>query len=164
MRSYQFVGSIIRDQSVVWSAATITPFCVVRALCIVNVTMEYIDYLEYHVPPPPRMRLPRYHDYNPFNDLTDEEFKDRFRFSKEAVNELIEVLTPRLGVPDNRAYHSIPNWKKVLVALRFFADGTFHRETGDLLNVCESASCQIVHKVALAICLELNLLRLSAAF
>ncbi|XP_054259916.1 uncharacterized protein LOC128984604 [Macrosteles quadrilineatus] len=119
--------------------------------------MDYLDYLDYHIEPPPRMRPARYHDYNPFNDLTDDEFKDRFRFSKEAVNELIELLTPRLGFPGIRANpNTIPNWKKVLIALRFFADGNFHRETGDLLDVSESAACQIVHKVASAICSELK--------
>lgn len=44
----------------------------------------------------------------------------------------------------------------MLVVLRFFADGNFHRGTADLLDVSEATACQIVHKVALAFCLELK--------
>ncbi|XP_054287726.1 putative nuclease HARBI1 [Macrosteles quadrilineatus] len=117
--------------------------------------MEYLDYLDYVRIHPPRIPG-RYRNFNPLNDLSEEEFRDRFRLSKDAVNELIELLTPRLRAPDPRGPHGIPIWKKVLIALRFFAVGSFHRETGDLLDCGESTACQIVHKVALAICLELK--------
>jgi hypothetical protein len=96
-----------------------------------------VDYLDYVRVLPPRIQPARYHNYNPFNDLSDREFIDRFRFSKQSVYNLIDILGPRLGNPDPRAQHRIPNWKKVLAALRFFADGTFHRETGDLLDCGE---------------------------
>ncbi|XP_054260198.1 putative nuclease HARBI1 [Macrosteles quadrilineatus] len=117
--------------------------------------MEYLDNLDYVRIHPPRIPG-RYRNFNPLNDLSEEEFRDRFRLSKDAVNELIELLTPRLRAPDPRGPHGIPIWKKVLIALRFFAVGSFHRETGDLLDCGESTACQIVHKVALAICLELK--------
>lgn len=118
--------------------------------------MDYLEYLDYDDDVPVRLRPVRYRNFNPFNDLTDKEFQSRFRFNKEAVRELVHILTPRLGVTDMRAPHSTPNWKKVLVALRFFADGTFHRETGDLLGVSTTACCRIIHQVAKAICLEMR--------
>ncbi|XP_039279735.1 putative nuclease HARBI1 [Nilaparvata lugens] len=117
--------------------------------------MDYLEYLDYQEP---RLWRRCYPIFNPFEDLTDEEFRSRFRFNKDAVKELIELLTPRLGgaPPDRRAHHSIPIWRKVLIALRFLADGTFHRETGDLLNVSTAASCRIVHSVAIAICVAMK--------
>ncbi|XP_054290776.1 putative nuclease HARBI1 [Macrosteles quadrilineatus] len=97
----------------------------------------------------------RKRENNPFVDLCEDEFKDRYRFSKNSVRELIELIRPSLEGTSTRGTR-LPLWKKVLVALRIFASGTLLREAGDLTNISESSACRYVHKVALAICRKLR--------
>ena len=41
--------------------------------------------------------------------------------------------------------------QQVLVALRFYATGTFQKVTGDLFGVSAFAACPVIHKVSRAI-------------
>uniref|UniRef100_A0A0A9WTT4 Putative nuclease HARBI1 n=1 Tax=Lygus hesperus TaxID=30085 RepID=A0A0A9WTT4_LYGHE len=108
--------------------------------------MEYLEYLDYE--PNGTRRHRDDNASNPLDDLSDGEFKDRYRLSKESVGMLVEMLAEYMESMDPRAPHTVPLWKKVLVALRFFAEGTLHRETGDLLGVSEATACRCVHQVA----------------
>lgn len=91
------------------------------------------------------------HDENTFDQLTEEKFQERFRFSKDNTRKLLRIRSPGLQTFDHRA-HAIPKRKQMLIALRFFAIRSYHREIGDLSKTSESTTCSTIHKIAFLIC------------
>ncbi|KAK0155520.1 putative nuclease HARBI1 [Merluccius polli] len=87
---------------------------------------------------------------DPFRRYNAEQFRCRYRLSKRAVRRLIALLADQLG-SRGRGNMPVPIAHKVLLALRYFATGTFLRCCGDMINVHESTVCRVVHRVARAI-------------
>ncbi|KAK0145505.1 putative nuclease HARBI1 [Merluccius polli] len=88
---------------------------------------------------------------DPFRRYNAEQFRCRYRLSKRAVRRLIALLADQLG-SRGRGNMPVPvAHMKVLLALRYFATGTFLRCCGDMINVHESTVCRVVHRVARAI-------------
>ncbi|KAK0147965.1 putative nuclease HARBI1 [Merluccius polli] len=87
---------------------------------------------------------------DPFRRYNAEQFRCRYRLSKRAVRRLIALLADQLG-SRGRGNMPVPVAHKVLLALRYFATGTFLRCCGDMINVHESTVCRVVHRVACAI-------------
>lgn len=113
--------------------------------------MEYLEYLnenQHAQQRPARVLVDR---SDPLHYFDDTAFQDRFRMSKENAVEIISLLEPRLSCLSLRG-RPLPISLQVLLTLRFFASGTFHRETGDLCGASEATVCRIVHKVSRAIC------------
>jgi len=80
---------------------------------------------------------------NPIEHLHNEAFKKRYRFTKETVMYLMQILDLRIG-----RSHSVPVLFQLLVALRYYATGHFQRTDGDLLMFSQPTVCRIVKKVS----------------
>ena len=72
--------------------------------------------------------------FNPLEEYDDEDFRWRFRLRKDSVNDLAKILHKDLQHQTRRGPPLTP-MQQVLIALRFYATGTFQRVIGDLL-VC----------------------------
>lgn len=67
--------------------------------------------------------------YNAFNDLNDIEFKKRYRLSKNAVHFVIGLVADELSSNAGHAADISPSLQ-ILVALRYYAKGSFQIEIG----------------------------------
>ena len=109
--------------------------------------MEYIEYTDYEVHvyrPVLRER------FGPLNSFTDEEFRSRFRMYKQAFLNLLAIVS--IPTSPNKRGNAIPPVIQLLVALRFYADGTFMRETGDFFNISRSSASRIIRRITQVIC------------
>ena len=84
-------------------------------------------------------------------DYDDKEFRDRFRFSKDNVNYITNLIEPALCRPTQRSY-AIPAETQVLLALRYFATGSPMKVIGDTLGYHISSVSRAVRDVSGALC------------
>ena len=87
---------------------------------------------------------------NPLEGYDDEDFRLRFRLTKDSVSDLVKILDKDLQHQTRRGLPLTP-MQQVLIALRFYATGTFQRVIGDLFGVSVFAACTDIHKVSRAI-------------
>lgn len=66
------------------------------------------------------------------------------------VSDLVKILAKDLERQTRRGLLLTP-MQQVLIALRFYAIGTFQRVIGDLFGVSVFAACRVIHKVSRAI-------------
>ncbi|KAH7982300.1 hypothetical protein HPB52_003833 [Rhipicephalus sanguineus] len=96
----------------------------------------------------PKIRRPALRDRgNPMELYDEEHFHARYRFTKNAVRQLLAML-PLQESGDNRGQH-VPPMLQLLMALRFYGAGTFQTVTGDLVRILQSTVCRAVGKVTL---------------
>lgn len=84
--------------------------------------------------------------FNNFQRWNDEEFKMRFRLSKETV----AMLEERFGeviAPKTKRNHAISAMDQILLVLRFCATGCMLQTIGDFCGIHKSTAGQIVKKV-----------------
>jgi len=87
---------------------------------------------------------------NPMNSYSDNEFKTRFRLSKEsAINFLSFIIedlkrTSKRGLP-------VPPLYEFLIVLRFYANDSFQIVSGDLVNISQPSISRSVKRVSRAI-------------
>ncbi|KAK4871968.1 hypothetical protein RN001_016092 [Aquatica leii] len=95
--------------------------------------------------PRPKIYRKRLH---PFAGYDDVDFKARFRFSKETVLHLMETfnLDDILSYGTNRN-HPVSPINQFLLALRFFATGSYQLTLGDHLNLHKSTVSRTVSRV-----------------
>lgn len=94
-------------------------------------------------------RFRRYNDTTN-NFLNDHEIKSKFRFNKETIEYLITLLSPDL-LPNTRRNRSLSVETQVLVALRFFASGSFLEVIGDTFGFPKSTVSRCISAVAKAL-------------
>uniref|UniRef100_A0AAY5K197 Putative nuclease HARBI1 n=1 Tax=Esox lucius TaxID=8010 RepID=A0AAY5K197_ESOLU len=75
---------------------------------------------------------------------------ERYRFSREGVIYIINLLEPHIKCSTRRS-QALTTSQTVCIALRFFASGTFLYTTGDAENLVKSAVCRAIRKVYLAL-------------
>ena len=92
---------------------------------------------------------------NPLDKYDDTDFRLRYRFSREVVLTIIDDVQEDL---QGRLFKAsdIPPSLQVLLAMRFFATGSFQRTAGDLHGGSISTTHRIIHKVAAAIAMRKN--------
>ena len=83
-------------------------------------------------------------------DFTDNELRSRYRFGRESIEFLVELLRDDLERPTSRN-HTLSTTVHVLVALRFFASGSFLQVIGDTLGLSKSTVSRIVNNVSYAL-------------
>ena len=88
--------------------------------------------------------------FNPLEEYDGEQFRLRFRFRKDSVFDPVKILDKDLQHQSRRGLPLTP-MQQVLIALRFYANGTFERVIGDLFGVSVFAACTVSHKVSRAI-------------
>lgn len=117
-----------------------------RDLCATKRLRNYANRRNTHV-----RRVRHLRDrFNPLEEYDDEAFRLRFRLRKDSVSDLVKILAKDLEHQTRRGLPLTP-MQQVLIALRFYATGTFQRVIGDLFGVSVFAACRVIHKVSRAI-------------
>lgn len=117
-----------------------------RDLCATKRLRNYANRRNTHV-----RRVRHLRDrFNPLEEYDDEAFRLRFRLRKDSVSDLVKILAKDLEHQTRRGLLLTP-MQQVLIALRFYATGTFQRVIGDLFGVSVFAACRVIHKVSRAI-------------
>ena len=84
------------------------------------------------------------------SNFTDEELRSRYRFGRESIEFLSELLRDDIE-RDTSRNHALSTTVQVLVALRFFASGSFLQVIGDTLGLSKSSVSRIIGQVSLAL-------------
>jgi hypothetical protein len=80
--------------------------------------------------------------------LTDDAFFKRFRFTRDGFQYLLDFLGDDLPeADDNRGRPFTPS-TQLLVALRYYATGSFQIVHGDLQGVSQPSACRIVRRIS----------------
>nr|XP_046482675.1 putative nuclease HARBI1 [Neodiprion pinetum] len=85
---------------------------------------------------------------NPFEFYSEQEFKRRFRFSKDGI---MYGILPRIEaalVSANNCGLPIPPVMQLLICLRFYATASFQLVNGDLMTISQSTVSRIIHRVS----------------
>ena len=76
---------------------------------------------------------------NPLDNMSEGETLSRYRVNEEAIYNLCELLHEDLSHPSKRS-NALPPMVQLLIALRFYASGSFQAVTGDVYTVSSSLS------------------------
>lgn len=100
---------------------------------------------------PPKIRERRFRQHEIFlDDFSDEELRSRYRFGRDSIEFLTEILEEDLQRPTKRN-HALSPTLQILVALRFFASGSFLQVIGDTVGLPKSSVSRVVRDVSLAL-------------
>ena len=93
---------------------------------------------------------------DPLNHYSEEELRSRYRFGREGINVIVELLSDEIA-PSTRRNHSLSATEQVLVTLRFLATGSFLEVIGDtFLSYDKSTVSRVVRRVTLALASKVN--------
>ncbi|KAJ8043251.1 Protein ALP1-like [Holothuria leucospilota] len=87
---------------------------------------------------------------NPLDSYSDKRMHKYYRFTRNGVMRVIDILEPLLQNQTERS-HAIHPHVQVFVALRFFATWDFYSSTSVQHGISESSVCRIVQRVTNAI-------------
>lgn len=87
---------------------------------------------------------------NIWNKYDDEEFRARFRFPKRTVETILRKIGHQIE-PTTKRSKAIDARTQILIALRFYATGSFQEVLGDLATCDKSTICRVLQKVTNAI-------------
>jgi hypothetical protein len=91
-----------------------------------------------------------YKEVKGVEDYTEGGLRARYRFGREALGFIVDVLRTDLERPTKRG-HALSPETQVLIALRFFASGSFQQVIGDTIGVDKSTVSNVVRDVSLAL-------------
>ena len=98
-----------------------------------------------------RQRLPRvFNRHLPWEGFLDEELIKRYRFSRESILFIARLIEDEVR-PLTRRNQAISTEQQLLIALRFFASGSFLQVIGDTHGYDKATVSRIVRKVSLAL-------------
>ena len=86
--------------------------------------------------------------------LNNPEFNRTFRFSKPAVDALVEMVYDLLIFDGGNKNYPVSPLQQVLVALNHYAGGQFQRTSGLCGGISQPTVCRIVKRVTEAICIH----------
>lgn len=92
---------------------------------------------------------------NPMDVLTDQELIMNYRFDRRTIYDLAEMVEEDLQ-PQTMRNHALLPVMQILIALRFFACGTFHSVLAEVFHVHFSTVSRVVYRVARALCRKIN--------
>nr|XP_034192316.1 putative nuclease HARBI1 isoform X4 [Osmia lignaria] len=85
---------------------------------------------------------------DPFDCFDEEEFRRRYRFTKDSVlNGILPTIEAGLQKGNNRGL-PIPPAMQLLICLRYYATASFHLILGDTMNVSQPTVSRIVFRVS----------------
>ena len=106
--------------------------------------LELVD----NIPRNNRNSRRRYHfDYENYDE---EQFRSRFRLTKDGFRTLLDMLRHNLS-PNNERGRPIPADIQLLLTLRFYATGTFQLACGDLCDISQPSASRIIKRLSGAI-------------
>ena len=85
---------------------------------------------------------------HPFDVYDDVDLFDRYRFRRHDIMDLVDLVDDNIEISNRKG--SLTTTLQVLVALRFFACGSFQLVVGDLFGVSKSTVSRTIHRVAAA--------------
>ena len=88
-------------------------------------------------------------------NFSDHELRARFWFGRQAIQYVTDLLTDDLR-RNTRRNHALPPLQQVLIALRFFASGSFLQVIGDTAGVDKSTVSRVVTNVSNALSRKQN--------
>jgi hypothetical protein len=99
----------------------------------------------------PRRRRALRERINPFDLYDEQEFKMRFRFEKQTILWLCDLIGPEIE-PITRRRKPVTALNQILLTMRYLATGGFQQLLGDTFAVHKSTVCvtiqRVVHKIA----------------
>ena len=96
----------------------------------------------------------RMHDID-LRNFSEDELKSRFRFGRDSIIFLVELLREDLERQTSRN-HALSPTVQVLVALRFFASGSFLQVIGDTVGLPKSTVSRTIRDVSAALISKRN--------
>ena len=84
---------------------------------------------------------------NPFEEFTDEEFKNRYRLYTETALSLVNLIADELQLSTTKNKF-VPPFLQIAIAMRFYAKGNFQITDRDLISVSQPTVCRIIHRVS----------------
>ena len=104
---------------------------------------------------PPKIRERRFREHEIFlDDFSDEELWSRYRFGRDSIEFLTEILENDLQRPTRN--HALSLTLQILVALRFFVSGSFLQVIGDTFGLTKSSVSRVVRDVSLTLAQKQN--------
>ena len=88
---------------------------------------------------------------HPLDAYDDVDFKSRYRLRRATVMDIIDVITDDIQSGHDGRNQDLTPTLKTLLALRFYATGSFQTVAGDLHGVSTSAAHNAIHDVSRAI-------------
>ena len=92
---------------------------------------------------------------NPLDIYNDEDLRKRYRFSREGILMITDIIAADIEHPTRRNC-ALPPYQQVLIALQYYATGTFHMVAGDPLQISQPTACRAIHRVTNALCRKIN--------
>ncbi|XP_064635765.1 putative nuclease HARBI1 [Lineus longissimus] len=83
---------------------------------------------------------------NPLDIFGDAELVKRCRFSREGIMLITDIVAPDIEHPTRRNFALLPS-QQVLIALQYYATGTFQYVVGDPLPVSPQTAWHAIHRV-----------------
>nr|XP_023674188.1 putative nuclease HARBI1 [Paramormyrops kingsleyae] len=90
---------------------------------------------------------------NPLDTLNDEQLILLYKFDRQSIYDLSDRL--QLDHSTNRSC-ALPAALQLMIALRFYATGSFQAVIGDVFHVHKSTVCRVIHRISNAIAGLLN--------
>ena len=87
---------------------------------------------------------------NPIDIYDDVELYERFRFRRNDILELVDDIRDDVEYPATRQ-GSLPVVLKPLIALRFYATGSFQNTVGEMIGISQPTASGTIHRVTNAI-------------
>ena len=84
---------------------------------------------------------------NPLDYMTDIQIVHNYRLDRESIYELCHELEPELARPTRRV-HALPVSLQVMIALRYFASGSYMNVIGDAHGVSKMSVSRSIHSIA----------------
>ena len=84
-------------------------------------------------------------------DKIDEELKTRYRFSKNSIEFIADLISEDIE-RDTKRNKALSPFTQVLIFLQFVASGSFQQVVGDTIEMDKSTVSRVVHRVAEALC------------
>ena len=92
-------------------------------------------------------RKPYLFDYGKYDE---EQFRNRYRLTKAAFHELLEIIRPDISAHNDRGKPTATDIH-LLLTLRFYAMRTFQLACGDLCEISQPSASRIIKRVSEAI-------------
>ena len=89
-----------------------------------------------------------YSQVDPLEDFSDQQFKQKYRMSKESFNKLLTIIGDQIREETDNRGRPTSAGRQLLIALRFYAVGTFHDVNGEMAGYSKSHISVIVTRVS----------------
>ena len=95
-------------------------------------------------------------EIDPLACYTENELRSRYRFGKEGLQFIIDLLAEEIS-PSTRRSHSLSASEQVLITLRFLASGSFLEVVGDtFLSYNKSTVSRVIRRVTQCLAAKVN--------